>query len=98
MTASRSTNTAPILALVAAEIGVLMAFVGVCELRAPDLQTCEHRWSLVLPAVALAGQSAATYFMDSGLGRGGTGPAPAQPRNALGRYTRRRSGDNETPA
>jgi hypothetical protein len=98
MTASRSSNTAPILALVAAEVGVLMAFVGICELRAPNLQTCEHRWSLVLPAVALVGQSAATYFMDSGRGGGRPDQAPARPRNALGQYTRRRPGDDETPA
>jgi hypothetical protein len=90
-----SANTAPILALVAAEIGVLIGFVGVCELRAPTLQACEHRWGLVLPAVALAGQSAATYFMDNG--RRGS-PAAPQHRNALGQYARRRAGDDEPAA
>jgi len=89
-------NTAPILALVAAEIGVLIGYVGICELRAPNLQACEHRWGLVLPAVALAGQSAATYFMDSG--RSGSPGTPPQPRNALGQYARRRPGDDETAA
>jgi len=57
-----SSNTAPILALVGAEIFSLMAFVGVCEARATDIALCESRWSLALPAIALAGQSAATYF------------------------------------
>ena len=60
-----SSNTTPILALVGAEIFSLMAFVGVCEARATDIALCESRWSLALPAIALAGQSAATYFMDS---------------------------------
>lgn len=55
----------PILALVGAEIFSLMAFVGVCEARATDLSLCENRGSLALPAIALAGQSVATYFMDS---------------------------------
>jgi hypothetical protein len=54
------------MALVAAEIAVLLAFVGLCELRASGPAICEHRWSLVLPSVALVGQSAATTFMDSG--------------------------------
>jgi len=75
-----SSNTAPILALVGAEIFSLMAFVGVCELRATDIALCESRWSLALPAIALAGQSAATYFMDSGRAGGrahvGQGPGP----------------------
>jgi len=61
-----SSNTAPILALVGAEILSLMAFVGVCEIRAKDIALCESRWALALPAIALAGQSAATSFMDSG--------------------------------
>ncbi len=90
-------NTAPILALVGAEILSLMAFVAVCEARATDIDLCESRWSLALPAIALAGQSAATYFMDSGRpgarGPGGGGPdggmpAPVvrhlPPRNRLG--------------
>ena len=75
-----SSNIAPILALVGAEILSLMAFVGVCELRAKDVVLCETRWALALPAIALAGQSAATYFMDSGRtgARGpiGQGPGP----------------------
>ena len=75
-----SSNTAPILALVGAEIVSLMAFVGVCEARATDIALCESRWALALPAIALAGQSAATYFMDSGRsaarGPGGQGPGP----------------------
>jgi hypothetical protein len=60
-----NSNTTPILALVGAEIFSLMAFVGICEARATDIALCESRWSLALPAIALAGQSAATYFMDS---------------------------------
>lgn len=81
----------PILALVAAEIVVLLAYVSICELRARDEARCEHRWSLVLPAVALAGQSAATYFMDNGGSSSG-----GQPRNALGQFThRRRPEDHE---
>ena len=69
-----SSNTAPILALVGAEILSLMAFVWVCEVRAKDIALCESRWALALPAITLAGQSAATYFMDSGRGHGpGTG-------------------------
>jgi hypothetical protein len=73
-----SSNTAPILALVGAEIFSLMAFVGVCEARATDIALCESRWSLALPAIALAGQSAATYFMDSGRSgaRGPMAPGP----------------------
>ena len=54
------------MALVAAEIAVLLAFVGLCELRTSGPAICEHRWSLVLPSVALVGQSVATTFMDSG--------------------------------
>ncbi len=71
-----SSNTAPILALVGAEIFSLMAFVGVCEARATDIALCESRWSLALPAIALAGQSAATYFMDSGRSGGRSPMAP----------------------
>jgi hypothetical protein len=96
-----SSNTAPILALVGAEIFSLMTFVGVCELRATDIALCESRWSLALPAIALAGQSAATYFMDSGRagsgGPGGQGPGPGggipaavvrylPPRNRRGQF------------
>jgi hypothetical protein len=97
-----SSNTAPILALVGAEIFSLMAFVGVCEARATDIALCESRWSLALPAIALAGQSAATYFMDSGRpgarpmapgpggGPDGGMPSPVvrhlPPRNRLGQF------------
>ncbi len=76
-----------------------MAFVGVCEARATDIALCESRWSLALPAIALAGQSAATYFMDSGRpgtrvpvapGPDGGMPAPVarhlRPRNRLGQF------------
>ncbi|WP_216923285.1 hypothetical protein [Synechococcus sp. CCAP 1479/9] len=94
--ARQSTNTGPIMALVAAEIAVLLAFVGVCELRASGPAICEHRWSLVLPSVALVGQSAATYFMDSG--RHGS-QAHASPRNARGQFLpRRRKEDDASPA
>jgi hypothetical protein len=96
MARHQSTNTGPIMALVAAEIAVLLAFVGVCELRASGPAICEHRWSLVLPSVALVGQSAATYFMDSGRGTSAPNSAPAPRRNALGQYTRR-PGDEERP-
>jgi hypothetical protein len=86
----------PILCLVGAEITVLMAFVGICEVRASGPELCEHRWSLALPSVALAGQSAATYFMDSG--RHGS-QAPASPRNARGQFLpRRRKEDDASPA
>ena len=71
-------NTAPILALVGVEILSLMAFVGVCEVRAKDIALCESRWALALPAIALAGQSAATYFMDSGRA-GASGPRRPSP-------------------
>jgi hypothetical protein len=75
-----NSNTAPILALVGAEIAALMLYVGVCEARATDSALCESRWALALPAIALAGQSAATYFMDSGRsgagGPMGQGPGP----------------------
>lgn len=73
-----SSNTAPILALVGAEILSLMTYVGVCEARATNIALCESRWALALPAIALAGQSAATYFMDSGRAAGGSpgGPGP----------------------
>lgn len=93
MARHQSTNTGPIMALVAAEIAVLLAFVGVCELRASGPAICEHRWSLVLPSVALVGQSAATYFMDSGRG----GSHPDQPRNTRSQFTPRRREDDELP-
>ena len=50
---------------VGAEIFSLMAFV-VSEAHATDIALCESRWSLAQHAIALAGQSASTYFMDSG--------------------------------
>ncbi|MCP9917865.1 hypothetical protein KBZ12_00010 [Cyanobium sp. Cruz CV13-4-11] len=93
MARHQSNNTGPIMALVAAEIAVLLAFVGVCELRASGPAICEHRWSLVLPSVALVGQSAATYFMDSGRG----GSHPDQPRNTRGQFTPRRRVDEQRP-
>jgi len=58
------TNTWPILTLVGAEILCLLAYVGACEVRAKEVALCESRWAMALPAIALAGQSAATYFMD----------------------------------
>lgn len=94
-------NTLPILALVGAEILSLAAFVAACELRASDVALCESRWAMALPAVALAGQSAATYFMDNGRsGAAGTGggtgsPYPHRPhhplpgRNRLDQFVRR---------
>jgi hypothetical protein len=96
MAARKTSNTLPIMCLVGAEIGVLLAFVGLCEVRAPNLQACDHRWALVLPSVALVGQSAATYFMDNGRGTSAPNPAPTPRRNALGQYTRR-PGDEESP-
>jgi hypothetical protein len=89
-----ASNTAPILALVGAEILALGAFVAACEVRTSDVRLCEHRWALALPAIALAGQSAATYFMDSRAGS----PVPGSPapgrfplpplRNSRGQFTR----------
>jgi hypothetical protein len=102
MASSSGGNTLPILALVGAEILSLAAFVAACELRASDVALCESRWAMALPAVALAGQSAATYFMDNGRsggtgsGSSGTGsPDPHRPhhplpgRNRLGQFVRR---------
>ena len=92
-----ASNTAPILALVGAEILALGAFVGACEVRTSDVQLCEHRWALALPAIALAGQSAATYFMDSRAGSPAPGRLPLPPplampvppvRNSRGQFTR----------
>jgi hypothetical protein len=60
----KSNNTWPILTLVGAEILCLMAYVAACELRSKEPALCESRWAMALPAIALAGQSAATYFMD----------------------------------
>jgi hypothetical protein len=65
-----SSNTAPILALVGVEIFSLMAFVGVCEARAADIALCKIRWSLALPAIALAGHSAELWqALDGGADR-----------------------------
>jgi len=84
MTRPCGDNSIPILALVGAEILSLMAFVGVCEARAKEVALCESRWALALPAIALAGQSAATYFMDSGRGHGpGTGSGNSAPAQAM---------------
>lgn len=57
-------NTWPILSLVGAEILCLLAYVAACEVRAKQPALCESRWAMALPAIALAGQSTATYFMD----------------------------------
>jgi hypothetical protein len=94
MAPASASNTAPILALVGAEIFALGAFVAACEVRTSDVQLCEHRWALALPAIALAGQSAATYFMDSRAGSpapGSSAPGrlPVPPvRNSRGQFTR----------
>lgn len=89
MALARASNTAPILALVGAEIFALGAFVAACEIRTSDVQLCEHRWALALPAIALAGQSAATYFMDSRAGSPSPGRLPVPPvRNSRGQFTR----------
>lgn len=89
MAPAPASNTAPILALVGAEILALGAFVAVCEVRTSDVQLCEHRWALALPAIALAGQSAATYFMDSRAGSPAPGRLPVPPaRNSRGQFTR----------
>jgi hypothetical protein len=103
MAPAPATNTLPILALVGAEIICLLTYVGSCELRAKDSAVCESRWAMALPAMALAGQSAATYFMDSGRpgstsSSGPTAPFPggrgalrALPeRNRLGQFRRSR--------
>ena len=94
MAPAPASNTAPILALVGAEILALGAFVAVCEVRTSDVRLCEHRWALALPAIALAGQSAATYFMDSRAsspspGSSAPGRLPVPPvRNSRGQFTR----------
>lgn len=89
MAPAHASNTAPILALVGAEILALGAFVAACEVRTSDVQLCEHRWALALPAIALAGQSAATYFMDSRAGSPAPGRLPVPPaRNSRGQFTR----------
>jgi hypothetical protein len=73
-------NATPILALVGIQVLALGAYVGVCEVRAHDSGACEVRWATVLPAIALAGQSAATFFMDPN-GRSATpGRAPRAPK------------------
>jgi hypothetical protein len=89
MAPAPASNTAPILALVGAEIFALGAFVAACEVRTSDVRLCEHRWALALPAIALAGQSAATYFMDSRAGSPAPGRLPVPPaRNSRGQFTR----------
>ena len=77
MGSTPSGTTGPILALVGAEILALMTYVGVCELRAVDQTYCENRWALALPAIALVGQSAATYFMDNGRSGSAGGSVPS---------------------
>lgn len=77
MGSTPSGTTGPILALVGAEILALMTYVGVCELRAEDQTYCENRWALALPAIALVGQSAATYFMDNGRSGSSGGSVPS---------------------
>jgi hypothetical protein len=73
-------NATPILALVGMQVLALGTYVGACEVRASDGTACEVRWATVLPAIALAGQSAATFFMDPA-GRYGTpGRAPRAPK------------------
>ena len=52
-----SSNTAPILGQVDADILSLMTCMGVCEVLAIDIALCESRWALALPAIALASQS-----------------------------------------
>jgi hypothetical protein len=89
MASAPASNTAPILALVGAEIFALGAFVAACEVRTSDVRLCEYRWALALPAIALAGQSAATYFMDSRAGSPAPGRMPVPPvRNSRGQFTR----------
>jgi len=89
MAPAPASNAAPILALVGAEILALGAFVAACEVRTSDVQLCEHRWALALPAIALAGQSAATYFMDSRPGSPAPGRVPVPlARNSRGQFTR----------
>jgi len=102
-----ASNTAPILALVGAEILALGAFVAVCEVRTSDVQLCEHRWALALPAIALAGQSAATYFMDSRAGPPAPGGLPVPmpprpsplppPRNSRGQFSRPHQEADDAP-
>ena len=94
MARHQSDNTWPLMALVAAEIAVLLVLVAVSELRASGPTIFEHRWSPVLPRVALVGKSAATYIMDSGRG---IGSHPDPPRNTRCQFTSRRRKDDELP-
>ncbi len=112
MRSAAASNTAPILALVGAEIFCLLAYVGSCELRANTAAVCENRWAMALPAIALAGQSAATYFMDSARpgsssgptpfspfpGGSGAGPRPLPERNRLGQFLRSTAHSDEDAA
>ncbi len=71
-------NTAPILALVAAEILAFLLYTGSCEARNGNPDRCESRWGIALPGIALAVQSAATFFMQpSG---GGSSRTPSKRR------------------
>jgi hypothetical protein len=89
MAPAPASNTAPIRARAGAEILAMGAFVAACEVRTSDVQLCEHRWSLALPAIALAGQSAATYFMVSRAGSPAPGRLPPPPvRDSRGQFTR----------
>jgi hypothetical protein len=75
---SRQTvNTGPILALVAAEIAAFLIYTGSCEARG-NPERCEIRWGIALPGIALAVQSAATYFMQPS----GSSRAPSRRRSS----------------
>ena len=76
---SRQTvNTGPILALVAAEILAFLLYTGSCEARNGNPERCENRWGIALPGIALAVQSAATYFMQPS----GSSHAPSRRRSS----------------
>ena len=89
----RFTNRAPIMALVAAEIAVLLTCLGTWLLRESGPVICKYLRSQVLPSVAMAGQSPATCIMDSGR----RGAPPDQPRNTRAQFTPRRCDDDEIP-
>jgi hypothetical protein len=97
-----SSNTLPILTLVGAEILCLMAYVAACEVRVKEVAVCESRWAMALPAIALAGQSAATYFMDSGrqgsaAGGEGSGGLPDRQARLSRRWARGRGESDDRP-